>query len=863
MPTVVNGIGTWYYGKRNLTTRHGVCDSCAKAGHLASYDTTLYIVVVFIPVIPLGTKRIIDSCPSCKQHRIMSLKEWERTKAESIGDGALALADDPDNPDLACKALAAAVSFTAKDEFLGLASSLSPAVTNNADVQSVLHVGMERFGMIAPARAAAEAAVQLDPSSHPRKHDLAIHLLQHHNVDEAAPLARAVINASPADAPGILFLLVEALQAEGRHAEARQELESAAARSLVDASSKDYKRYYKLSTKHESSGKKITSALIRPDAPKNASGKGSFWAPRLIAASIAALVIIVYFATAFSRGSSREVWLISGLSQDTRYLIDGGKPVVLRALTPVRIKLAEGSHTITPVDPASPLGEQSFAMETNFFARPFTNATFVVNPDQLVVLLKEVHTYSNTPNTAPSPADEYLAPALLHDLRGIDFPFTPPPQQLKLKRNESKTRTSLVALQDVSPLDIASITASQHGEQAAEDLVRRAITLEPQSEFWFIALDAILEPEAALQTLKPLLAKRPPLVEAHRSYQNHSKGPVLQSALLAEYAKLHQETRTSTTAYLLGRVTHEWPAAAALYEQACRPDAPGKPLALAARALAHHGVLTGDNQAALTWSVRAREINPDMNGINELSVAALQGLGRYDEALASLMFSGDPQADALDTALARVTLLVQAGKADQAREHINTFTSSRLGSDEGLAFARSRLQSTMHYAAGTIPEFVAAVGREGTSPDDDFMIAIATGEASAAASAVSTLVGTSAPATAVSAGIAHLTVYLAAKVAGNVALATEQYAKALSEFRLAGPDAADFLPMLEGTAAPSADRFANANLHRANIALLSAALAFEYPDSRSVTLPLAKKLNVDPGFPRLTVKAAIDVLERK
>ena len=52
MPYTMNGIGTWYWGQRNVQSRMGLCESCGRYGELKSYDTTLYIVVFFLPVIP-------------------------------------------------------------------------------------------------------------------------------------------------------------------------------------------------------------------------------------------------------------------------------------------------------------------------------------------------------------------------------------------------------------------------------------------------------------------------------------------------------------------------------------------------------------------------------------------------------------------------------------------------------------------------------------------------------------------------------------------------------------------------------------------------------------------------------------------
>ena len=66
MPYTVNGIGTHYYGKKNHSNRTAACKSCGKVGVLESYETRLWFVMVFIPVIPLGRKRITDKCPRCR-----------------------------------------------------------------------------------------------------------------------------------------------------------------------------------------------------------------------------------------------------------------------------------------------------------------------------------------------------------------------------------------------------------------------------------------------------------------------------------------------------------------------------------------------------------------------------------------------------------------------------------------------------------------------------------------------------------------------------------------------------------------------------------------------------------------------------
>ena len=77
MPTTYNGIGTHYYGKKNATSRQGQCKHCSRTTRLDSHDTRLWFVVIFVPVIPLGKKRIMDMCSICKWHYAMPLGKWE------------------------------------------------------------------------------------------------------------------------------------------------------------------------------------------------------------------------------------------------------------------------------------------------------------------------------------------------------------------------------------------------------------------------------------------------------------------------------------------------------------------------------------------------------------------------------------------------------------------------------------------------------------------------------------------------------------------------------------------------------------------------------------------------------------------
>lgn len=84
MPSTINGIGTWYYGKRRIHRTKSACAFCHSFGELESYDTTLYFVVFYVPIFSLGGKRILEQCPACLRHRVIKMSDWEREKTKAF-----------------------------------------------------------------------------------------------------------------------------------------------------------------------------------------------------------------------------------------------------------------------------------------------------------------------------------------------------------------------------------------------------------------------------------------------------------------------------------------------------------------------------------------------------------------------------------------------------------------------------------------------------------------------------------------------------------------------------------------------------------------------------------------------------------
>ena len=208
MPTVHNGIGTWYYGKRRIHRHKSTCPFCNRIGELESFDTTLYFVVFMVPVIPLSQKRIFEHCPTCKKHRVMSLKKWQAQKDKALAE----VLEKPDDREMNVSALGLAIAYQDEALFDRLAPMVASDRSNDTAIQAQIGAGYSYFARWAEAEAAYRAALALENKPEVRR-QLGWTLLKQHRPEEATPYFRHIIDEKLKDEAGTIFVLIQAYQA--------------------------------------------------------------------------------------------------------------------------------------------------------------------------------------------------------------------------------------------------------------------------------------------------------------------------------------------------------------------------------------------------------------------------------------------------------------------------------------------------------------------------------------------------------------------------------------------------------------------------------------------------------------------------
>lgn len=219
MPYTLNGIGTWYYGKRERVEYFGTCSQCTAPGRLASYDTRLYFVIGYIPVLPLQRTHVLDDCPSCKRHLAMTLEGWQQALA-SAAEAERAFDREPASREKAVEAIGARTALRDLPGLRKLAPVVEQRLPGDAELLGALAGVYAGFGDEGERVRLLRAAHAADPDDAVGRERLAGCLLDHRRPDEAAPLLVHDEKDGRADRWPLLRRLAECRQMQGRHEEA-------------------------------------------------------------------------------------------------------------------------------------------------------------------------------------------------------------------------------------------------------------------------------------------------------------------------------------------------------------------------------------------------------------------------------------------------------------------------------------------------------------------------------------------------------------------------------------------------------------------------------------------------------------------
>ena len=843
MPGVINGIGTWYYGRRNVHVGRARCENCGRVATISSYDTTLYFVVLFVPLLPLGGRRVMRQCSACSRHGVMPLKKFEILRAAEVKKAVNAYCEDPQSEERAIAAIHTVVGFCAVGQFDGLAALLTASLPNNGKVLSMLAAGYEYFGRHEEAIDAYRRA--LAAGHDPETADaLAVLLMSQRRADEAAGALKYILRDQVAAKADLLALLAEAYQAEGRHAEALHVLEEIARVFPELAQDATLRRLRGVSEQHQGTGRAVVSArLPRAGAGLVATSRWASRLPRLVLPAIAAGALLIYLIVSAGLASGREVRVVNGLTQPYTVTV-GGQNVKLQPQGIMMITLSEGDYDLACDGAGVNIPPQRVAIHTPFFKRAFSSPMIVLNPDRGAVLEEQTVAYGST---TVAPVEALHVGQAVYIFNSVDYPFCDFPPSINVPNTDRVHMKRRVGLNGL-PNGVALFehVAKARGLAAAKTLVLEQIQKDTVSNAYIHA--AATFDDLDFRTLfAARLAQRPINMTAHRAYQDWAakRDP---GAVIHEYEALLQAQPESTALlYLMGRANDDAGVARGFYRRAVEGSSP-EPYGF--HALAYDALCTGNfAEAATNWQ-KAIGRTRDPEAVVEFRARrceALMGAGDWRGALDLIRERLREAPPLLQVAMVpeELSVMERAGFGGGTDARIEAFVAE-LGRTMSLSptdveSARQTFQAYRNYARGDRSAFTKGGGG---GPVNRFRDAVGNFRAAEASALIQESAAPS----------ALLLVAIVARHTSDAKVAEPAAGRAAALLSRAGRHWAKAGDWITLAAVPSDEDLRQLDIPPEEKRLVLTLLAQLYPARRSAIAAIARPYNFNPEFPYLTLK---------
>ncbi len=845
--------GVRLYGKDNVRVRFDPCPSCGALGKLSSFDAAKFFHIYWIPLIPLGRKRVMDSCPSCKMHRELGLREYRKVKRETLDGTVQAMKDNPRDPDAAAEAINAYVHFGELDNFEAMAPALANRHQQNAKVQSVVGGAYEYLGRYDEAETYYQRALHADPS--PEHHEELATLLIREGKPEEAEAHLEHVTAQPTqENVGYLYFLNQAYRHHGRHEDALRILDRIEAGMPA---AKDDPEHQTLRTSSEAARPSATplrsQALSAPGGVKEEKSAVPSWAPGLVPLGIVVALVGWYLFSAFNAGHARPMYLVNGMASAYEVVVNDQTysmgPYERKAVTFPEGELnMEFKGTTIPVEP------QKVRYTTSFWSRPFTSQTVVLNPDRQAIVVEETTVYSANPN--PDEVNDFsiYCGKALYSFDHVHYEFREFPEEIQTSSDSSRTRRTRV-------FQYRPETGDEGLQQMVENadpsqyvsLLKQRVSLQPDdlnSLAYYYSLSAAQDVEATIAFFQNGVSQRPILVDWHRLYQDSLDRFRPEHNVVAEYrALLNAEPENNTLKYLLGRIVADPSEAEILYMASEKGDSP---TGMGYNAVAYRELCSGNFERALLFARQAVAANSERLPFVEQFATCLLANGELQELLDRLHGQTDAGSFSAAAALKEMKYLAMMGQLEDAKSVLEDAMKEikAVSLEEQAQRARTALEFSLHYIQGDLQAYGEALA---TLELDEaaFQIAIHDQDLAAATEYLS--------ATENQNHLLYLLAYCLAMEQGDADLAApllQQAADLLAATGEEGRTAAELLR--QGDAQRIRDTLGSLALMPEGKRIVALSLGFAQPAVREVCFDVAKLHNFDPVFPYHTINRLMD-----
>ena len=853
MPTTVNGVGTHYYGKREVASRMGSCQHCGAQAKLESYTTRLWFVIVFIPIIPLKRVRLIDYCPRCQRHWVANPEQYEMSRQLAVS-GAMEKYREQPSVEAALIVHAQLLSFHMHPEADKFREAVVEQYVDSAELRAGLGSHLDQTGRWMEATALYEQSFERKPDLPEVRNSLAWRRMNENKLDEAfelldflrQPGAGLTFNLGP------LETLAKSYQKVGNHErvleicehllrEAPAAGEQHAFRKLITTSEKSLHRSPSLLPEKSFSIRGLFDSKSGQHAP---------WVRWAALGSVAAFLFAVGMAGLNEyRRTHRALHVVNAFAQPVGVSIDGGPAISVTQRTP--IPLSEGKHRISLTGPVTK--QEEIVLQSGYWSRWTYSPAWVFNVEKVALVSAATVRYSANPEPAQQ---TWLNDAELNFVPHVDYLFEPPPETMRVEGKNATVTKIHVGVTLLPP------TSTYFGLQALPDqtvaltFAEGHLDRNPNDASLLNAYVGRIRDEAheprITEFLKAGLWRKPISVPWHRAYQHQKSVAANEAALAAEYdAQLQQSPDNAALLYLRGRVG---PNRADQLKHFQLANVKDPQLGWSSMALAYDAANRGEWLEAKVWCDRAANslrADPSFRSLWHI-VRIANGEAATMEAEYRLQLQGQDYSEVMMAIVLLADALASQQKHDEARQAVHGWLTKMAGPN-GAAETLATFDPMLDYVCGNIEGARQHKDQPSSKGKSDFhfqsLLALGEPEVAVKTEGLDKLTGE---------WSAMLAVSLSYSLAGNPTEADAWRTRACDKLREGDSDQKRAAALLQRDHAPADDELDEIVVRINDTPLLIAALAQRFPDRRQELNQRAQRLNISRLHPYLLVKRAVE-----
>jgi len=855
MPSTVNGIGTHYYGKKNIQKRTSACHSCGRTVELVSYDTRLWFVVFFIPIFPL--KRILDYCPACTRHYAVEADKWETAKQLEVSGAQEKFRTEP-TADNAIAAHQQLLHFHQVDEAAEFQKTMTAKFADNAKVHAYLGAALAHIGKLDEAKPFYVRALELRPDLPEARIGVALAHIREGKLDDARKLLDFLEQPGASKLYSLegLDKLARAYQNASRHDEAleifsviQRELPKVAEekwfRNLVAKSEKDSGRRESQLPKVKFSWKRIFAA-----GGQSVGKPQVTWRSLMIVGIILGLIGVGMAISNEYIRRHRKLHIVSGY-KDPALVEIRGRGAVRTSRGAIEMILPEGRYHAVINGPLKQ--EVDFEIRSGYWGRWFDDPAWVLNVGGSVLLEVARAVYAS--HDSPPVEYSFAFGEPFRHFTGITHVFQELPESVQLNSGSTRTLTGLNTFRREPSMLFHYFTQNRNVPEALR-LAEWRLRLQPDDDMMLTLYFAHALPRGETARIEKFLrsglTNRPVLVQWHRYYQNMHRDRRHNAELAAEYdAQLQVEPTNSALMYLRGRVSDKPADSRMWFQRACDADTNN---AYAFYARGNDRMAAGDWASAKPLLARACQLRPKQIEFNEslrMARVALRDYDALEKELREQLKTETLNSRAMEQLC---DVLVAQGRSAEAIETARTFQIAVGRESRGnLAEASRNLHQHLLYVTGDFAtlEKETANAKDESSKYAHFVALVELGRFDEAMKVIpfdeKGLVNP----------FHFLDVAIALRAAGKADESSRWLARGIELLDKGDGDTSRAAAVLRKTTPPSVAELEDIAMPPESKAIVVATLAQMHAGSHGEFAALARKLNIAAGYPHHLIETAM------